>query len=49
MVAQGCTQIYGLDSKETFTPVFRFESEGVLLAIGAQYASSNGSTYSLQN
>ena len=37
LVAQGCTQRYGLDYEETFSPVVRFESIRVLLAIGAQH------------
>ena len=35
LVAQGCTQMYGLDYEETFSPVVRFESFRFLLAIGA--------------
>ena len=37
LVAQGCTQRYGLDYEETFSPVVRFKSIRVLLAIGAQH------------
>ena len=37
LVAQGCTQKFGLDYEETYSPVVRFESIRVLLAMGAQY------------
>ena len=37
LVAQGCTQRYGLDYEETFSLVVRFKSIRVLLAIGAQH------------
>ena len=37
MVAQGCTQKFGLDYEETYSPVVCFESIRVLLAMGAQY------------
>ena len=33
LVAQGCTQKFGRDYKEAFSPVVRFES---ILAVGAQ-------------
>lgn len=36
LVAQGCTQRYGLDYEETFSPVVRFESVRSLIALGAQ-------------
>ena len=35
LVAQGCTQVFGLDYEETFSSVVRFESVSFLLAIGA--------------
>ena len=34
LVAQGCTQMFGLDYVETFSPVIRFESIRFLLAMG---------------
>jgi len=36
-MAQGCTQTYGLDYEEAFSPVVDFESIRVLLAIDAQH------------
>ena len=36
LVAQGCTQLVGLDYEETFSPVVRFESIRFLLAMGTQ-------------
>ena len=35
LVAQGCSQKYGLDYKETFSPDVCFELVRMLLAIGA--------------
>ena len=35
-MAQGCTQIFGLDYEETFSPVVRFESVRFLVAMGTQ-------------
>jgi len=37
LVAQGCTQKFYLDYEETYSPVVRFESIRVLLAMGAHY------------
>ena len=37
LVAQGCTQRYGLDYEETFSPVVRFESIRYVVALGAQH------------
>ena len=37
LVAQGCTQIFGLDYEETFSPVVRFESIRCLLAMATQH------------
>ena len=37
MVAQGCTQKFGLDYEETFSPVVRFESIRSIVALGAQH------------
>ena len=37
LLAQGCTQKFGLDYEETFRPVVRFESIRFLLAMGAQH------------
>ena len=37
LVAQGCTQKFGLDYEETFSPVVRFESIRCLLAMGTQH------------
>ena len=37
LVAQGCTQRFGLDYEETFSPVVRFESVRSVLALGAQH------------
>ena len=34
MVAQGCTQRFGLDYEETFSPVIRFESVRSVIALG---------------
>ena len=34
---QGCTQKFGVDYEETFSPVVRFESIRCLLALGAQH------------
>jgi hypothetical protein len=36
LVAQGCSQKYGLDYDETFCPVIRFESVRTVIAIAAQ-------------
>ena len=36
LVAQGCTQKFGLDYEETFSPVVRFESIRTVVALGAQ-------------
>ena len=35
LVAQGCTQVEGIDFDETFTPVARLESIRILLAIAS--------------
>ena len=37
LVAQGCTQEFGLDYEETFSPVVRFESIRSVVALGAQH------------
>ena len=37
LVAQGCTQKFGLDYEETFSPVIRFESIRFLQAVGTQH------------
>jgi len=37
LVAQGCTQKFGLDYEETFSPVVRFESVRTVVALGAQH------------
>lgn len=37
LVAQGCSQQFGLDYEETFSPVVRFESLRGVLALGAHY------------
>ena len=37
LVAQGCTQRFGLDYEETFRPVVRFESIRSMVALGAQH------------
>ena len=37
LVTQGCTQKFGLDYEETFSPVVQFESIRFLLAMGAQH------------
>jgi transposase InsO family protein len=36
LVAQGCTQTYGVDYEQTFSPVVRHESIRVVLALAAQ-------------
>ena len=36
LVAQGCTQKFGLDNEETFSPIVRFESIRTVVALGAQ-------------
>ena len=37
LVAQGCTQWFGLDYEETFSPVVGFESIRSMVALGAQH------------
>ena len=37
LVAQGCTQKFGLDYEEMFSPVVRFESIRSVVALGAQH------------
>ena len=37
LVAQGCTQKFGLDYEETFSPIVRFESIRSVIALGAQH------------
>ena len=37
LVAQGCTQRFGLDYEEIFSPVVRFESIRSAIALGAQH------------
>ena len=37
LVAQGCTQRYGLDYEDTFSPVVHFESVRTVVALGAQH------------
>ena len=37
LVAQGCTQRFGVDYEETFSPVVRFESIRMLMALGVQH------------
>ena len=37
LVAQGCTQRFGVDYEETFSPIVRFESIRMLMALGVQH------------
>ena len=37
LVAQGCSQKYGQDYDETFSPVVRFESIRIVIALAVQF------------